>query len=1334
MLRALLCCCLTLTVTSAQDAPSDPGLMPKAETGALEFLRQHPEWDGRGITVAIFDSGVDPSAPALQKTSDGRPKVVDIVDATGSGDVRMVDAAPENGEVKGLSGRTLKLNPDWKIRNGRIRIGMKPGYELFPREVVGRMKRHNRKHFLNKHRQLEVKLREAIDGRVQAKGVSTAELRDRLAALQHAMKAYSDPGPVYDCIVFHDGGQWRAAIDTDEDGDFSNEQTLMAFRRAQQHAQFDEESQVSFGVNFYDDGRVLSIVTESNDHGTHVAGIVAGNDEEHPQWNGVAPGAQIVSVKIGDTYLDGMESGVALMRAADAVLRNECSLINMSYGEPTKRPNGGILIRQLDQLVRQHNVIFIGSAGNAGPALSTVGAPGGTTSSLIGVGAYVSPQMARAQYAMTESKELPYTWTSHGPTFDGDLGVDLFAPGGAWATVPRWTLNRSKQKNGTSMASPNCCGNFALLLSAIKANGHSFTPIAVRRAFENTARSVKPLTTWAQGKGLIQTPQAWAAFVRDREKPSQNVILEATDGAGRRGVYLREDHQTSSDAVPTVTRFRVRPSFNDAVTNAEKTGWRIRLKLHASKSWIRCGEEITINSSGTSLNVTVDTRDLEPGAHFGEVTGLAFDDPERGPLFRIPVTVTKSIEHYDTSRLELSFRSYEAPAEEMLPEETGDEDPVYADGETNEEQEAAASLIEPFIPERLISGETPEELSLDIIGGLTIKPSFVDGRMVDEVEVPPGTILRRFLRVPDGASWVRVRLGAQSSDDGDTRRFVVHGVQVIPGLTNRDAEQRSYVTLKNGQTRDVSFPVHAGRTLELALASYWSNSAECSLDYEVEFFGIESSVELLSLTPDRAVVPVTLHSAGFDVRVSPEIKLTAVRSQHVPVSSTIRQCPSDRTGADGRLHELTISWSLDVQRSGSIVPHFAATDDLLYGSDLGGAVWSLYEADGRRTATDDIWCDPMSVSAGSYTLKLTVFNTDRSRLERIQSRPLVLERRLSSSVTVPVYSSPTAAGEGGTRLSSASILAGERKTVWVGQPSGYPSDVKPGEILVGTVTWGECLSDGESLRRPAGFPVSVVVPGTPAPSRTSGPASFQSFDESKSVKGRREYERRVSVAAREARLQLIAEFQVDTQREQFEKQIELLLRKNENDLTVLALRLHRLDHVQWRKQHLPDVVEAADAVLSELDQDEIALTLARRSKSDDPSFAAGRRRAVQLRALLIDTLYRKARAIGYQELPEVLERHPINDQSAFDEQFEAAYQAFCEWVDPTEKDYFLLYLRHEGRRGNAGGALKVLNRHASDRNYWHLEKRRKLYHQLGWTDLESNAWHWRTVRFPGGKP
>ena len=56
------------------------GILPKRETQALSFLEKHPEFDGRGVTIAIFDTGCDPGAEGLLKTSDGRPKFIDVVD------------------------------------------------------------------------------------------------------------------------------------------------------------------------------------------------------------------------------------------------------------------------------------------------------------------------------------------------------------------------------------------------------------------------------------------------------------------------------------------------------------------------------------------------------------------------------------------------------------------------------------------------------------------------------------------------------------------------------------------------------------------------------------------------------------------------------------------------------------------------------------------------------------------------------------------------------------------------------------------------------------------------------------------------------------------------------------------------------------------------------------------------------------------------------------------------------------------------------------------------------------------------------------------------------
>lgn len=129
------------TALLSQTTPSSTfpltGLLPKQETGTRQLLADHPENDGRGVVVAVFDSGIDPGAEGLQKTSHGKPKIIDFIDATGSGDVdTSVAAEVADGTVTGLSGRQLSLPPDWKELldpdQPTVQLGLKAAWDLFP--------------------------------------------------------------------------------------------------------------------------------------------------------------------------------------------------------------------------------------------------------------------------------------------------------------------------------------------------------------------------------------------------------------------------------------------------------------------------------------------------------------------------------------------------------------------------------------------------------------------------------------------------------------------------------------------------------------------------------------------------------------------------------------------------------------------------------------------------------------------------------------------------------------------------------------------------------------------------------------------------------------------------------------------------------------------------------------------------------------------------------------------------------------------------------------------------------------------------------------------------
>ncbi len=635
----------------AQDDDSFPleTLQPKTETGLARFLEAHPEYDGRGTVVAIFDTGVDPGAPGLQVTSDGKPKIVDLIDGSGSGDVRLTEPKPaEDGKIQGATGRMLSLGPH-KSPTNEYRLGMKPAWEIYPRGLVRRSKQERKDRWEEGQREVLASARAELatwerENPDPADEVALAgeELESRVELLEKLAKDYDDPGPIFDCVVFHDGTHWRALIDTDEDGDLDDEKAMTNFRTEREWDTFGDETLLNFAVNIYEDGALLSIVADCGSHGTHVAGTVAAFDPDHPELNGMAPGAQIIGVKIGDTRLGSSSVETGESRGIVASLENNCDLVNMSYGGTSALPNAGHIVDLYNEFVYEQGVIFVSSAGNEGPGLSSAGAPGATTSALIGVGAYVSGEMMTGQDAMREKHpDKHYTWSSRGPTLDGALGPDFSAPGGAISTVPNWSLNPNQLMHGTSMASPNVCGGIACLISGLKAEGRDYTPQSVRRALANTAIDVPTTDRFALGTGLVQFDRAWDLLVENPPYSPQGVRFNVSvrDRDGGRGVYLREPWETTDTSEWNV---RVDPVFHPDVDKSERVDFQLKVRLRTEASWIRIPKHVHLTDGGRSFRILVDPKELPPGVHYAEVIGVDESRKKQGPIFRVPVTVIRT--------------------------------------------------------------------------------------------------------------------------------------------------------------------------------------------------------------------------------------------------------------------------------------------------------------------------------------------------------------------------------------------------------------------------------------------------------------------------------------------------------------------------------------------------------------------------------------------------------------------------------------------------------------------------------------------------------------------
>lgn len=1297
---------LILVTLVGVSAPADPqrrgdfpgyGMVPKEDTGALEFLQQHPEYDGRGVIVAIFDTGVDPGAPGLQVTTDGKPKIVDIVDGSGSGDVDTSTVRQaEDGLLAGLSGRRLKIDPDWNNPTGEYHLGLRRGYELYPGGLVGRLAAKRREKWDQQQRAAVTALERQLaewdaahpsPDKPVAAGLRTGrkereEIKLRLAQLNKLQDDYDDPGPIFDCVVFHDGEVWRAAIDTDEDGELADEKLMTNYRLERQYATFSDEDLMNFAVNIYDDGNLLSIVADSGAHGTHVAGVVAAYFPDRPELNGLAPGAQLVAVKIGDTRLGSTAVGTGEIRGCVAVLQNKCDLINMSFGGPTADPNQGRTIEIYSEIVNKQGVIFVSSAGNEGPALSTAGAPGSTTSAIFGIGAYISPDMQEVQYSLRETTApRQYTFTSRGPNYDGDLGVKFSAPGGAIAPVPNWVLQGNMQMHGTSMAAPNACGNIALLLSGLKAQGIAYSPARIRRALENTAAPVPDVDVFALGRGLIRIDRAWDYLTEYADYADQDLRFElrVRSRGNARGIYLREPYEVNR---PLDARVIITPLFHEDADNRDKVDFELRCKLEATAPWIECADYLMLMHGGRRLDIRVDPTDLPPGAHYAEIRGYDSSSPERGPVFRLPITVIRPVE---------------------------------------------------------VRNE----------GGPTWQES---------IHFEPGYEERHFLVVPEGATWADLHIRRVDDDGGEANVVVVQTVQLVPGYGYNDHQLRQYLRLGTEAEEVHSFKVVGGRTLELCVAEYTGYLGRGEVEVELSFHGIAPDREEIGLNGSELATRINIEAPLRKERVSPKGSLSILRRAVRPSKAEVRPLDGQRDmlPEERQVHELVLTYNFKMDKDGRVTPRVALSnfvDEKTWQSRM----FMIFDSSKRLVHTG--WLDPSPVrlSKGEHVLRFQVRHDDQTQLEKLKDMVLMLDYALSSPVGLECYTDIDDVIAGGSRFGTRTLPKGARALLYVASPAvaKLPKSAQPGDLLVGTMTFGN--PNGSLLgsgKRPGGFPVTCVVPPKPTASNDGGSGGAGDDEDEQSE------EQKLAEAVRDLKVARLARLHGQEHRELFDRLAAEILRDYPDHLPVLRAQLSRADGKQ-RRDDLGAVVAAADRVIAQIDQEALAAHYGVKLDPDDKAGAKVRKEMDKQKTVLTDALHRKAKALfdlaaksRAEGQPEPLthdagnaqartgpaaarsravgRQEETDDEAAGDDAFEQAYAQLQKWVDTTSGEYLTLHIEREKRHDRLGQALKLLNdKIAESKNKKDLYRRRiRLLGELGWSHWKRYEEQWLLIRFP----
>jgi subtilisin family serine protease len=525
------------TPQPAPDAstPRSNPYMPTRDTGAAQFVQSHPSWDGRGVTVGIVDTGVDLDHPSLNTTSTGAPKIQDWVTYTHP-------ATDGDPTWRFFTGVLTQVTDGTTVQFGRTYTGIPNGAYRVAR------------------------MREDLLGATSEYGIACGSDLDRDATCGDFFLMLWQPGS--DATTADD----VLLIDSDNDSSLADESPMQDFSIDRDMGRFGHDNPatpVRESVPFVVQPEAaqisglywVNIGIVSGAHGSHVAGITAGNSLFGGQMSGAAPGAKVVSVR-ACLFTSGCTSHALIEGMIFVIEQANVDVVNMSIGglpalnvDDTSNTRTQIYNR----LIEDNNVQMFLSAGNSGPGENTIGDPAVATKAMA-VGAYIHKETWQKNYGSDSTAvDNLHPFSSRGPTEDGSFKPQIVAPGAAISSVPTWQVGQPVAGvhtlppgygmfNGTSMAAPQAAGAAALLVSAARQRGVSHTAAELRMAFNSTARYLAGYNAADQGNGLINVPSAWE-MLKDRVEPVNitsrvrvNTILSdflEEPGFGR-GIFDRE--------------------------------------------------------------------------------------------------------------------------------------------------------------------------------------------------------------------------------------------------------------------------------------------------------------------------------------------------------------------------------------------------------------------------------------------------------------------------------------------------------------------------------------------------------------------------------------------------------------------------------------------------------------------------------------------------------------------------------------------------------------------------------------------------------------------------
>lgn len=613
---------LTITILPQEEGQT---FLSLTDTGVEEFIKVHPEYDGRGTIIIVLDTGVDMGIDGLTKTSTGEVKVIDAQDFTGQGDMPLVEADLTSKDGKDIFENDNKGFSVFADKNKML----KSADDNYWMSVL------NETHLIN-----------SGSGAQDLNGNGVID--DKYFMVTY--KTTED--------------YWVVYFDTNGNGDLSDEKPLRNYK--ENFDAFTIQNQkgltpITMALNIFPDEKRISVYFDDGGHGTHCAGIAAGFNIGDVGINGVAPGAKVIGLKLGNnnypggaTVTESMKKSYLYADKLSKKLKVPC-IVSMSFGVGSEIEGRSEMENFLADLLSKNPYLYVSTSnGNNGPGISSAGLPS-SSSFVFSSGAVLTQEIARDNYGNI----LPYNMLLHFSSRGGEVSKpDVISPGAATSTVPNF--DRGDKKWGTSMSCPYTSGVMALLLSAAEKEfpGVKIPSQLLYKIIREGAVKKDEYTYIDQGSGYINVLNSYEIlkkYLKNNEISKFETYTVSSFAPNQpdnrsRNLYIRDGSFLTGDEVF---------SFNVKRDNTIKSDKFYRVyNLKCDADWITLVQKKTYirNNQTATVNVKINkSKFKEPGMYTAKITAYR-DDAGKTPEFDMLATVVIPYEINSTNNFKMFWK------------------------------------------------------------------------------------------------------------------------------------------------------------------------------------------------------------------------------------------------------------------------------------------------------------------------------------------------------------------------------------------------------------------------------------------------------------------------------------------------------------------------------------------------------------------------------------------------------------------------------------------------------------------------------------------------------